>query len=79
MPQSHEIIPFDTMSEEQRLEALISYAKQNPKKYAEKKDHLLKKYNISLSQAEVDKKIVEPVTKDVADLEKVKVKRTKKN
>ena len=75
MPQSHEIIPFDTMSDEQKLEALISYAKQNPKKYAAKKDELLKKYNVTLSQEEVDAKVEAPISEDVAELQEIKKKR----
>jgi len=64
-----ELIPQE--DKEKALEAIISYARQNPVKYALKKDALLAKYGLT----SIDESVVEiPESEDIKELKKLKKK-----
>lgn len=68
-------IPFDpSMDKEEILKILSNYAKQNPAKWALKKEALLKKYGLNIN----DELVEEVASEDQKELEEIKKKIVKK-
>ena len=68
------VIDWDSIPQDDKdkaLEAIINYARQNPVKYALKKDALLAKYGLT----SIDESVVEvPESEDIKELKELKKK-----